>query len=72
MRRFGSISLYMGLLITVVALIMGFAALWAGATDWAKPLLMSVPVGFLLVFNGVITLIIYTPRAEQGPFRLED
>ncbi len=67
MHKFGIISLYLGLVLTVIGLIGGFGLMWVGIDDWAKPLIATVPLGFLLVFNGVVTTLLYRPGSGSGP-----
>ena len=65
MHRFGVISLYVGLVMSLIGFVGGFGLMFAGEQTWSKPLIAMVPVGFLLVFNGVVTTILYRETAES-------
>lgn len=74
MHRFGVVSIWVGLVIAVVGLIGGFGLMFTGEQTWSKPLIATVPIGFLLVFTGVVTTILYRETAggkrsgrPQGP-----
>ena len=59
MHRFGVISLYVGLVMALVGLIGGFGLMLAGGQTWSKPLIALVPIGFLLIFNGLVTILLH-------------
>ena len=66
MHRFGVISLYVGLVLAVVGLIGGFGLMLTGEQTWSKPLIALVPIGFLLVFNGLVTTLLHrAPGSEE-------
>jgi hypothetical protein len=67
MHKFGMISLYLGLVLTAIGLIGGFGMMWAGNDAWAKPLIAMVPVGFLLMFTGIVTTLLHSPRSGSRP-----
>ena len=63
MDRFGRYSLIVGLIITVVGLIFGFGFMFADShEELAKMFLMAVPLGFLLGFAGLSTIVLFSPR----------
>ncbi|OOC10725.1 MULTISPECIES: hypothetical protein [Thioalkalivibrio] len=69
MHRFGMISIYVGLVLSIVGLFGGFGLMFAGEQTWSKPLVAMVPLGFLLVFNGVVTTILHRPKGSRGSER---
>jgi ABC-type Na+ efflux pump permease subunit len=63
---FGKIVAYVGLLITVVGLILGFGLMFQGDNDeLAKLFLMSIPLGFVMLFAGFTTVIMFSPRETE-------
>jgi len=67
MHKFGMISLYLGLVLCAIGLVGGFGLMFAGGDAWAKPLIAMVPIGFLLVFNGVVTTLLHSPNSGSEP-----
>jgi hypothetical protein len=67
MHKFGIISLYLGLVLGAIGLVGGFGLMFAGGDAWAKPLIAMVPIGFLLVFNGVVTTLLHSPHSGSEP-----
>ncbi len=62
----GKIIAYIGLLITVVGLALGFGLMFQGGNDeLAKTFLMSVPFGFVTLFTGFSTVIMFSPRESE-------
>jgi len=56
----------MGLLITIVGLALGFGLMFQGDNDeLAKFFLMSVPFGFVILFTGFATVIMFSPRESE-------
>jgi ABC-type Na+ efflux pump permease subunit len=63
---FGKIVAYNGLLITVVGLALGFGLMFQGDNDeLAKLFLMSIPFGFVILFAGFTTVIMFSPRESE-------
>ncbi|EIJ33283.1 hypothetical protein [Thiothrix nivea] len=62
MDRIGRYSFIAGLVITVVGLIFGFGFMFADSDELAKMFLMAVPLGFLLLFAGLSTIVLFSPR----------
>jgi hypothetical protein len=70
MHKFGMFSLYLGLVLGAIGLIGGFGLMFAGSDVWAKPLIAMVPIGFLLMFTGVVTTLLHSPAdgtESKGP-----
>jgi FtsH-binding integral membrane protein len=62
MARFGQYTLIVGLILTIISLILGFWYMFHNQDEWAKLFFMVVPVGFLLTFAGLSTVVLYSPR----------
>jgi len=69
MHQFGRFSVYLGLVLGVTGLVGGFGLMFAGIDLWAKPLIGLVPIGFLLVFTGLVTTLVHSPRKTDEPPR---
>jgi len=62
----GKIVLYLGLLITAVGLVFGFGIMFQGDNDeLAKLFLMSIPFGFVVLFTGLATVVMFSPRESE-------
>ncbi len=62
----GKVVLYIGLLITTAGLFFGFGIMFKGNNDeLAKVFLMSVPFGFVILFTGVATVVMFSPRESE-------
>ncbi|ANB01019.1 hypothetical protein [Ectothiorhodospira sp. BSL-9] len=62
MYRLGKISMLVGTLVCLISLITGFTALFTGYDELAKYFLSLVPISFLLVFTGLVTVVLTGPR----------
>jgi hypothetical protein len=60
MLRIGRYTAYFGGIMTLLSLVIGFTAMFKGVEDMAKFFIMLVPVGFLLLFMGVVTTFLVT------------
>ncbi|MGV6810505.1 MAG: hypothetical protein ACWA5U_11595 [bacterium] len=59
----GRIMLVIGLVITLLGVIGGFGFLWlSDQQNLAKLFFMSVPVGFLFLFVGLSTVVLFEPN----------
>ena len=62
MYRFGRIAGYLGLVLTVLGIVVGFGALFNHAEELAKVFLAIIPVGFVILFAGVTTTLLSGPK----------
>jgi uncharacterized membrane protein len=63
---FGKIVVVIGLVITIIGLIFGFGFMFQGDNnDLAKIFLMSIPFGFVILFFGLATVIMFSPRETE-------
>jgi len=60
--RFGRILLIVGLVVTLLSFITGFYFMFSGNGPVARLMLMIVPFGFLTLFMGFATVIMFAPR----------
>ena len=62
---FGQILFIVGLIITIVGLIFGFWLMFQGDNDeWALRFLIAVPIGFMFLFTGLATSVMFSPRDD--------
>ncbi|ACL72664.1 hypothetical protein [Thioalkalivibrio sulfidiphilus] len=62
MYQLGRYSIIVGIILTVIALAVGFGAMFREAEEWAKFFLSVIPIGFLLTFTGLVTVLLTGPR----------
>ena len=63
MQSLGRIIAYLGIMLTAVGLCLGFLFMVGGVSaTYAEFFLTMVPVGFLLLFTGVMTALMFGPR----------
>lgn len=65
MNKMGRILMWVGAVITAVGLVVGFSTMFAGNNALAKYFLMFIPVGFLLVFTGLVTVVLSGPERQE-------
>jgi uncharacterized BrkB/YihY/UPF0761 family membrane protein len=59
----GRIMLVFGLIVTIIGVAGGFGYLWlSDQQNLAKLFFMSVPVGFLFLFVGLSTVVLFEPN----------
>ncbi len=62
----GKIVAYIGLFISVVGFVAGFWLMFQDTNDdLAKMFLMSIPFGFVILFTGFTTVIMFSPRESE-------
>ncbi|WP_455385565.1 hypothetical protein [Acidihalobacter prosperus] len=63
MQSLGRITAYLGIVLTAVGLCLGFFFMIGGrSAAYAEFFLTMVPVGFLVLFAGVMTALMFGPR----------
>ena len=65
MALLGRILLIAGLIIVTVSLILGFGFMFNDQDRLAKFFLMAIPLGFVILFAGVSTVVMFSPRESQ-------
>ena len=65
LARIGQIVFIIGLILAVVGLILGFGFMFQGNDKWAMRFLMAVPTGFVFLFTGLATSVMFSPRDDS-------
>jgi hypothetical protein len=63
--RIGKSIFIIGLVLTIAGLIFGFGLLIFDEDKWALRFLMAVPIGFVFLFTGLATSVIFSPRDDS-------
>ena len=62
----GQIVFIIGLILAIVGLIFGFGLVFQGGNDiWATRLLVSVAIGFMIMFTGLATSVMFSPNDDN-------
>jgi len=64
--RIGQIVFIIGLILSVVGFILGFWFLFQDNDYWAIRFLYAVPTGFMLLFTGLSTSVMFSPRDDRS------
>jgi uncharacterized membrane protein len=62
----GQIVFIIGLVLAIVGLIFGFWFMFQGNDEWANKFLFAVPVGFMFLFTGLATSVMFSPRDDTA------
>ena len=65
LARIGKSIFIIGLVLTVAGLILGFGFLILDNDKWALRFLMAVPTGFVFLFTGLATSVMFSPRNDS-------
>jgi hypothetical protein len=65
MYRAGRITIYIGIGLVAVGLIVGFTFMFMGNDGPAKFLIGLVPIGFLCLLTGMVTTLLSPPKDKQ-------
>ena len=64
--KVGQILFFIGLVMAIVGLIFGFGLVFQGGNDiWATRLLVSVAIGFMIMFTGLATSVMFSPNDDN-------
>jgi hypothetical protein len=63
---FGQILFIIGLILSVVGLIVGFWLLFQDNDIWGMRFLFAVPAGFVFLFTGMATSVMFSPRDDSA------
>ena len=66
MHRLGTWMVWIGLILNLVGLVFGFGAMFIDADHQAVNLLGLVPLGFMVLLGGVVTVLFSRPRLPGG------
>ncbi len=61
----GKISFYAGLFLSILGVVAGFGLMFAEIDNWAKFFFVLVPLGFLFLFAGLTTGLLFGPRDSE-------
>ena len=61
----GQIVFIIGLIMAVVGFVLGFWFMYQGNDEWATKLLFIVPLGFMFLFTGLATSVMFSPRDDS-------
>ncbi len=64
--RLGQIIFIIGLMMSVVGLVVGFWHMFQGNDELAKMFLFVVPTGFMFLFTGMATSVMFSPRDDDA------
>jgi len=64
--RLGQIIFIIGLIMSIIGLIFGFWNMFQDNDVWAKRFLFAVPTGFMLLFTGLATAVMFSPHDDSS------
>ncbi len=64
--RLGQIVFIIGLILATIGLIFGFWHMFQGNDESAKTFLFLVPTGFMFLFTGLSTSVMFSPRDDTA------
>jgi len=64
--RLGQIVFIIGLILAIIGLIFGFWFMFQGNDELAKTFLFLVPTGFIFLFTGLSTSVMFSPRDDTS------
>jgi hypothetical protein len=70
MHKVGVISVWIGIILTVIGLFVGFPMMFM-EHPLAMPVLMVVPFGFVFGFGGLVTVLMTAPDTKRTSSDLE-
>ena len=70
MHKVGVISVWIGIILTVIGLFVGFPLMFIEHA-LAMPVLMVVPFGFVFGFGGLVTVLMTAPDTKRTNSSLE-
>ena len=70
MHKVGVISVWIGIILTVIGLFFGFPLIFMEHA-LAMPVLMVVPFGFVFGFGGLVTVLMTAPDTKRTNSNLE-
>ena len=65
MHQTGRVTIYIGIILTAIGLIIGFTAMFMDRDNLAKMLLGLVPIGFVLMLAGTVTTQLSAPKDKS-------
>ena len=65
MHQAGRVTIYIGITLTAIGLVIGFTTMFMGHDDDAKVFIGLVPIGFVLLLVGTVTTQLSSPRDKS-------
>ena len=65
MHRVGKITIYIGVALVAVGLIIGFSSMIMGYGDQAKIFIGMIPIGFVLLLSGTVATQLSAPNTDN-------
>jgi len=65
MHQVGRVTIYIGIALTVIGMIVGFTAMYMDSDNLAKVFIGLVPIGFVLLLTGTVATQLSTPRTDN-------
>ena len=62
MHRVGKITIYIGIALVAVGLVIGFSAMLMGYSNQAKMFIGLIPIGFVLLLAGTVATQLSAPN----------
>lgn len=66
MHKVGTVMVWLGLVLSLVGVVFGFGAMFIDADHQAVSLLGLVPIGFMFLLAGVVTVLFSRPHEAGG------
>ena len=67
MHRIGKIAVYLGIVLIVIGLFVGFSAIYMDSDGYAIKWLGVIPLGFVLLLLGTVMTQLSHPEKEREP-----
>jgi len=65
MHQVGRVTIYIGIALTVIGMIIGFTAMFMDADNLAKVFIGLVPIGFVLLLTGTVMTQLSAPNQNN-------
>ena len=65
MHQVGRVTIYIGIALTVIGMIVGFTAMFMDSDNLAKVFIGLVPIGFVLLLAGTVATQLSAPKSNN-------
>ena len=65
MHKLGKVTIYIGIALTAIGMIVGFSAMFMDSDNLAKVFIGLVPVGFILLLTGTVASQLSAPPVNK-------
>ena len=66
MHQVGRVTIYIGIALTVIGMIVGFTAMFMDSDNLAKVFIGLVPIGFVLLLTGTVMTQLSEPNDKKA------